>query len=70
MFWWFKRGDDYVRYEARQLRPGAYELRFVNIDGTERVEEFSDQKDLMDRERELERSLSDEGSTGPHGWNL
>ena len=23
-----------------------------------------------ERERELERSLSDEGWTGPHGWNL
>jgi hypothetical protein len=70
MFWWFKRGDDYVRYEARQTGARAYELRFINVDGTERVEVFGDEEALSDRERALERSLVKEGWTGPHGWNL
>jgi hypothetical protein len=70
MFWWFKRGDDFVRYEARRGESGAYELCFVNVDGTERVESFDDEQALVDRQRALESSLNDQGWTGPHGWNL
>lgn len=69
MFWWFKRGDDFVRYEARQTR-GGYELCFVNVDGSERVERFDDERDLVERQRQLENSLARDGWTGPHGWNL
>ena len=70
MFWWFKRGDDYVRYEARQTGARTYELCFITVDASERVETFDDQQDLVERQRELESSLSEDGWTGPHGWNL
>ncbi len=70
MFWWFKRGDDYIRYEARQSGIGMYQLCVVTVDGTERVETFDDERDLVERQRVLESSLADEGFTGPHGWNL
>jgi hypothetical protein len=70
MFWWFKRGDNYVRYEARQNDVASYELRIVNVDGTEAVEIFDNDEDLSARQRDLERQLVEEGFSGPHGWNL
>jgi len=70
MFWWFRRGDDYVRYEARRTDGDTYELRFVDVDGTERVEVFHDEAALAERERELAHDLVNKGWTGPHGWNL
>ena len=70
MFWWFKRGSEYVRYESREVKPGAFELRFVDTDGSERVESFDDARKLEERQRDLEQSLANDGWTGPHGWNL
>jgi hypothetical protein len=70
MFWWFKRGDHYVRYEARQTGRHVYELCFVDVDGSERIERFDDEQALVERQRELESTLTDGGWTGPHGWNL
>lgn len=70
MFWWFKRGSDFVRYESRQIADQAYELRVVDANGSERVERFETERELTDRQRELERGLLEDGFTGPHGWNL
>jgi hypothetical protein len=70
VFWWFKRGNDYVRYESREVKPGAFELRFVDADGSERVERFDDSRELEERQRDLEQTLAKDGWTGPHGWNL
>ena len=70
MFWWFRRGSDYVRYESRKTDAGVYELRLVDAEGVERVELFEADSDLNDRQRELEHGLIADGWTGPHGWNL
>ena len=70
VFWWFKRGNDYVRYESREVKPGAFELRFVDVNGSERVETFTDARRLEERQRDLELTLARDGFTGPHGWNL
>jgi hypothetical protein len=70
MFWWFKRGDQFLQYEARAVSTDAYELTVALPDGTVRVEHFTDQTALTDRQVALVRELEDEGWTGPHGWNL
>jgi hypothetical protein len=70
VFWWFKRRDDLLRYEARDLPAGGYELRIVEPDGNERVETFDDASALTRRQVEFERQLRDTGWTGPHGWNV
>jgi hypothetical protein len=70
VFWWFKRGNEYVRYESREVGPNAFELRFIDANGAERVETFEDSRQLEERQRELECTLHGEGFTGPHGWNL
>lgn len=70
MFVWFERGGKFLRYEARDLPDGGYELRIVDPDGTERAERFTDSADLNRRQIDFERELAEKGWTGPHGWNL
>lgn len=69
MFWWFERRGEYLRYEAREVK-GGYELCVIAPDGTERVEHFTDSSELAKRQLEFEHELSEDGWTGPHGWNL
>jgi hypothetical protein len=70
MFTWFRRHAEFIGYESRQISVGSYELVIRQADGTERVETFSNQQALMDRQLELQAELEAEGWTGPHGWNL
>ncbi len=70
MFTWFRREAEYLGYEAREISAGAYELVVRQADGSERVEAFSDQHALTDRQVSLQRELEEQGWTGPHGWNV
>jgi len=70
VFWWFERRGQFLRYEVRDLPDGRFELRVIDIDGTERAEQFVDSADLNKRQIEFERSLAAAGWTGPVGWNL
>ena len=70
MFTWFRRDAEYLGYEAREIGDGVYELVVRQADGTERVEAFSDQHALTDRQVALQHELEDQGWSGPHGWNL
>lgn len=70
MFTWFRRDNEFIGYEAREVEAGQYELVVRMPDGTERVERFSDQQALTDRQLALQRELEVQGWTGPHGWNL
>ena len=57
-------------YEAREISRNTYELTILLADGSERVERFSDQDALAERQVALQQELEGEGWTGPHGWNL
>ena len=70
MFWWFRRGEQFLRYEARQASKDTYELTVTMPDGSERVERFTDQTALAERQAALGLELEADGWTGPHGWNL
>jgi hypothetical protein len=70
MFTWFRRGNEYLRYEAREPSQGVFELTILRSDGTEAIERFHDQEALAGRQLDLQRELEAEGWTGPHGWNL
>jgi hypothetical protein len=70
VFVWFEKSGDFLRYEARDLPNGRYELRIIEIDGTERTEIFDSSSALNKRQIDLERELAATGWTGPHGWNL
>ena len=70
MFTWFRRGAEFLGYEARERSVGDYELVVLQPDGTEQVERFSDQQALSGRQLALQLELEGQGWTGPHGWNL
>jgi hypothetical protein len=70
VFWWFERRGQFLRYEVRDLPDGRFELRVIDIDGSERAEQFVDSGDLNKRQIEFERNLAADGWTGPVGWNL
>jgi|SoimicMinimDraft_4_1059732.scaffolds.fasta_scaffold194969_2 hypothetical protein len=70
MFWWFKRGDQFLGYESREVSKDTYELTIRMPDGSERIEQFGDSTALHDRQVRLEQEWAGEGWTGPHGWNL
>jgi hypothetical protein len=67
MIWFFERKGEYVRCETRKADDGVYELVVTEADGRERVERFDDSMSLAKRQVDLERSLTAEGWTGPHG---
>ena len=68
MFVWFERDGKHVRVEVRELSPKNYELRFIDADGSERVEMFTDSEALAERQEQVQRELRDQGWNGPHGW--
>jgi hypothetical protein len=70
MFWWFQRGGEFLQYEAREVAADAYELTVIMPDGTARIERFTDQTALQERQVTLGRELEDDGWAGPHGWNV
>jgi hypothetical protein len=70
VFWWFERRGKYLRYEAREVSGGTYELCVIDAEGLERVERFADSSELAKRQVEFEREIALQGWTGPHGWNV
>ena len=70
MFYWFKRGNEFMRYEARTALTGRFEFTVVAPDGTEHVEQFDNADALQARQVAFEKEIGAEGWTGPHGWNL
>ena len=56
---------------TRLGRPAStFTLCFVDVDGSERIEQFDDEQALVERQRELESTLTHDGWSGPHGWNV
>jgi len=68
MFWWYERRGELARVEVLQIAQDHYELRVIYADGTDRVETFSNADALAKRQEEVQRAMSEEGWTGPHGW--
>jgi hypothetical protein len=69
MIWLFERQSEYLRYEARPAKDGlGYELVITYPGGGELVERFDDSAALSRRQKDLEKQLSNEGWSGPHGW--
>lgn len=70
MFYWFKRGEQLIQYESREVSPTRFELRITGRDGIESTECFDDSDSLHRRQVQFERELAAHGWAGPHGWNL
>jgi len=67
MIWFFERKGAYLRCETRLGPGGSYELVITDPDGKERVERFTDSGEMAKRQVEIEKGLTAEGWTGPHG---
>jgi hypothetical protein len=67
MFWWFEREGELLRVEVVERTPRQYEIRVVDSNGAERVENFTTSQDVDRRHRELVSTITEEGWTGPHG---
>lgn len=70
MFTWFRRGAEFLGYEARATSDGLFVLVVRRHDGSEGTEQFVSQDALLERQLAFQQELEGEGWTGPHGWNL
>lgn len=68
MVWFYEREGTFVRCEARPAVDGVgFELAVTGADGVERLERFDTSEALDRRQQEIERDLTTDGWTGPHG---
>jgi len=70
MVWLFERQGRTARLETLYLAADNYELRFVDADGAERVERFTNTDDLGERQKEIQQSLTTQGWERTGGWKL
>jgi hypothetical protein len=61
MFFWFKRREDLLRYEARQLPSGEFEFCVIDEHGKQLVETFQNGDALHARQLDFERRIKEEG---------
>ncbi len=67
MIWFYERSGTHLRCEVRQAIEGdRYELVITDESGSERIEWFSDSKELTRRSRELENEWRTQGWDGPY----
>lgn len=66
MFYFFRRGEQFVRCELRSERD-SYQLVIVHEDGSESVEQFETEEAMTARWSALQQEYSRQGWWGPHG---
>ena len=67
VFYFFKRGPDFVRCEISGDQASGYRVIVTQPDGTERLETFTTSDAAHARFLEIEEQLKSEGWWGPHG---
>ena len=70
MFYFFKRGRDFRRYEVRTNADGTYEVIVSHPDGRQEVHQFDSTRDLNEQWQHLQEQLTKEGWWGPYGRDL
>jgi len=70
MIWIFERGGQRAKLEVLYLAPDKYEVRFLDADGVEHVETFTNANDAGNRQIELFHTLSSQGWERTGGWKL
>ena len=70
MIWIFERSGRQAKLELLYLSPEQYELRFMDDDGIEHVEHFTNATDAGNRQLELLRTLTSRGWERTAGWKL
>ena len=70
MIWIFERAGKTSKLEVLYLAPDKYEVRFVDPDGLDRIEPFTNEADAWARQKDLELGLAEQGWTRTAGWTL
>ena len=70
VIWLFERGDQHARLEILYVPPDKYEVRFLDADGVEHVEELANATDVASRQLDLTHSLAAQGWERTGGWKL
>jgi hypothetical protein len=67
MFWWFERGNEFLRLEVLELPSETFELRVIGADGATITETFSSAAELAKRQMQLQDQVTKDGWIGPRG---
>jgi len=70
MIWIFEREGQQVRLEWVELAPNRHQLRFIDLEGVEHVEEFTNATDAETRQIDLAQALGVLGWKRKHGATL
>ena len=70
MIWIFERQGRRAKLEVLYLAPDKYELRFMDADGVEHIEHFTNATDAGNRQLDLEHTLEAQGWEKAAGWKL
>jgi hypothetical protein len=68
MLWWFEREGRKTSVEVLHLASGEYEMRVIDGDGTEHVEQFTSAAELAKRQQQIQDRLLSHGWKGPNSW--
>jgi hypothetical protein len=67
MFYFFQRGQEYIRCEISGSPDAGFTLVVTHPNGAERVERFRSSDAVHERWLSLQETLVKEGWWGPHG---
>ena len=70
MLWFFERQGRQARLEVLYLGTWCYELRFVDAEGAEQIERFTNAEDVGERQIQIQQSLAGQGWKHTGSWKL
>jgi hypothetical protein len=70
MFYFFKKGDEFRRYEVRGTDANTYEIVLEKQDGTTETKELPTERQLNDEWNALQQDLLRSGWWGPYARDL
>jgi hypothetical protein len=70
VIWIFEREGQRAKLEVLYIAQDKYELRFLDADGLEHLETFTNATDAGNRQMELQHTLSLQGWKRTGGWKL
>jgi len=70
MLWWFEREGRHMRVEVLHLPAGGFELRILDQNGAEYIEQFPDASDLAKRQQGVQVALIAQGWKRSGEWLL
>jgi hypothetical protein len=70
MFYFFKRGDEFRRYEVRATDTNTYEIVLEKPDGSSETRELPTERELNTEWETLQQDLLSSGWWGPYARDL